>query len=720
MSTSKAAAAGSGAPSDSGGITETATPPAGVHWKRPGEDSVAACSGRETRAPLTADRLLVTCGRCRGTRAWIRSADPRPDPPEANPAESARGADVRPGAAPVLKLAGLAPHPANPRDDLGDLTELQASIAEIGLLEPLVVVTAAAHAAGGWPAVADAATHVILVGHRRHAAAVAAGLAEVPCVVRDDLAGADAIVTMIAENDPAKRHALAPLSEARAFAQLAERGWSQRQIAARVGCKQPHVSKRLALLRLPEQARGALASGKITPADAAVLGRLAGHPDRAAEAAEEISRGDRGDAERVVSRHLAQLEYDKAAASVRAAMEAEGVKIVDPGTLGPFSYAKRLHDDAAAAVHQEAGCLVGVARHGARELYCRDPDAHEGTPAALLAWSRSFGRNRAAEDAERAERDRQRAAAARARKDAAARLAVRPVSAGRAAELVSLALIARHADAQCLETAVKWLRAGGIGPADGDHYAYADQVAASGDLVSIRRLAVAMALAGDERAAAGGGDFAGRWDTRQVAYLDRLIDEAGYEPGERERARLDEARARIAARPGMSCPACGCRPGKTCGEWIRLPSGGYAKCDAEPGDDGTWAYRCACGGRPPEPSPAEDSAGQGDTDADRDALFDALEDLVIAVEPAGGPAAQLPAAFDKAAGDAVAAYVDAWDSQSGRDDPAGLLEAARSVHASALPVEEAWTPELRGAFAALARRGVIGGANAAGEVASHG
>jgi hypothetical protein len=54
----------------------------------------------------------------------------------------------------------------------------------------------------------------------------------------------------------------------------------------------------------------------------------------------------------------------------------------------------------------------------------------------------------------------------------------------------------------------------------------------SGDLLAIRRLAAAMALAADERAAGGQGGFAGRWEARQVAYLERLIAEAGYEPGE--------------------------------------------------------------------------------------------------------------------------------------------------------------------------------------------
>jgi hypothetical protein len=125
---------------------------------------------------------------------------------------------------------------------------------------------------------------------------------------------------------------------------------------------------------------------------------------------------------------------------------------------------------------------------------------------------------------------------------------------------------------------VKWLREAGAAPNGCDYYEYADQITADGDQAAVRRLAVAMALASDERTAGRQGDFAGRWDARQVA-------EAGYEPGEWEQARLEEARACVAARPGMSCPACGCRSGKTCGQWIRLDSGGYASCDAERAED---------------------------------------------------------------------------------------------------------------------------------------
>lgn len=85
----------------------------------------------------------------------------------------------------------LAANPANVRTNLGDLGPLAASIAAVGVLEPLVVLP---DGDGG---------HRIVAGHRRNAAAIEAEQATVPCIVRPDLAAADAtatVVAMIVEN----------------------------------------------------------------------------------------------------------------------------------------------------------------------------------------------------------------------------------------------------------------------------------------------------------------------------------------------------------------------------------------------------------------------------------------------------------------------------------------------------------------------------------------
>lgn len=130
----------------------------------------------------------------------------------------------------------LAANPANVRTSLGDLGPLTASIAAVGVLEPLVVIP---DGEGGLR---------IVAGARRNAAAIQADQAAVPCLVRPDLAAADAtatVVAMIVENS--HRLDLSAHDEARAYEQLAMAGLSAAKIAKRVGHKPAHIKKALAV-----------------------------------------------------------------------------------------------------------------------------------------------------------------------------------------------------------------------------------------------------------------------------------------------------------------------------------------------------------------------------------------------------------------------------------------------------------------------------------------
>ena len=98
------------------------------------------------------------------------------------------------GPAKVLLLyldpSALIENPNNPRTSLGDLTELVDSIRVAGVLEPLVVVPS------------EVGGHMVLIGHRRRAAAIEAGVASVPCLVRPEYATntPEQIADMLAEN----------------------------------------------------------------------------------------------------------------------------------------------------------------------------------------------------------------------------------------------------------------------------------------------------------------------------------------------------------------------------------------------------------------------------------------------------------------------------------------------------------------------------------------
>lgn len=161
----------------------------------------------------------------------------------------------------MVPLDRIRPAGDNPRGGLGDVTQLAASVARHGILEPLVVT----NGAGG--------TVTLVAGHRRHAAAQAAGLDEAPCVVRGDLDDAGRLELMLVEN--LDRADLTPLEEAAAYRRLhVDLGWSQQRIAERLSRSQGHVSKRLALLDLPDKARDAVAAGDLTLDDARELGKL--------------------------------------------------------------------------------------------------------------------------------------------------------------------------------------------------------------------------------------------------------------------------------------------------------------------------------------------------------------------------------------------------------------------------------------------------------------
>lgn len=93
-----------------------------------------------------------------------------------------------------LDPAQVAQHPDNIRDASHRIKELTASVAEVGVLVPLIVVPVALVPGHDWP---QTVTHVAVDGNRRQAAAAAAGLS-LPCIVRADLATAKATARTMA------------------------------------------------------------------------------------------------------------------------------------------------------------------------------------------------------------------------------------------------------------------------------------------------------------------------------------------------------------------------------------------------------------------------------------------------------------------------------------------------------------------------------------------
>ncbi len=166
------------------------------------------------------------------------------------------------------------PNPEQPRQhiDPGKLSELAKSMVEQGVVQPLVVRRVGSR-------------FQIIAGERRWRAAREAGLAKVPVIVRQ---AGDREILEIALVENIQREELNPIEEAGAYRRLiAELGYSQEQVAVRVGKDRSTVANLLRLLRLPREIRGLIAEQKLSPGHARPLLTLDA-PDAQVAIAREI------------------------------------------------------------------------------------------------------------------------------------------------------------------------------------------------------------------------------------------------------------------------------------------------------------------------------------------------------------------------------------------------------------------------------------------------
>jgi ParB family chromosome partitioning protein len=152
---------------------------------------------------------------------------------------------ARPGGETIGRLVpieDIEPNPDQPRRALGDLAELTASIREKGVLEPLLV-----RKVGG--------RFEIIAGERRYRAAVEAGLAELPCVVRET---SDAEMMELALVENLQRKDLTPFEEADGLRVLAEKyGYTHEAMAEKLGKSRSTITESLSLGAMPEEVRQA-------------------------------------------------------------------------------------------------------------------------------------------------------------------------------------------------------------------------------------------------------------------------------------------------------------------------------------------------------------------------------------------------------------------------------------------------------------------------------
>ncbi len=178
-----------------------------------------------------------------------------------------------------VEVNQLRPSPFQPRKRMDEaaIAELAASIAEKGVLQP-ILVRQAGEGGGGYE---------IVAGERRFRAAERAGLSSVPVVVRD-LSDREALEIAVVEN--LQREDLNPVEEARAFQRLLEFGMNQEAVGKAVGKSRSAVANALRLLTLPDDVLTHIESGALTAGHArAILSQP--EPDRSWAVQEILSRG---------------------------------------------------------------------------------------------------------------------------------------------------------------------------------------------------------------------------------------------------------------------------------------------------------------------------------------------------------------------------------------------------------------------------------------------
>jgi ParB family chromosome partitioning protein len=192
-----------------------------------------------------------------------------PDVPEP-PARAAVEADID----------RLAPNDFQPRLNVDDarLQELALSIKANGVIQPIVVRRTGDR-------------FQIIAGERRWRAAKLAGLLRVPIVVREVTPGHEKSLLEMALIENIQREDLNPIEEALAYRRLADEfQLRQEDIAVAVGKDRASVANYVRLLKLPDEVRTEVASGRLSMGHARALLALPDEADQRRMARDVIAR----------------------------------------------------------------------------------------------------------------------------------------------------------------------------------------------------------------------------------------------------------------------------------------------------------------------------------------------------------------------------------------------------------------------------------------------
>ena len=274
----------------------------------------------------------------------------------------------------MVSVDRLIAHPGNVREDLDLTAEFLASVAETGVRIPLLVT---AHDDGGY---------LVIEGHRRLAAALKAGQAEVPCVLDAGRAGdqASQFLDMLVANSGGYRKNFTPVEEAAALFAAHEAGATRTHLRKSTGRKADEIKTALAAGGISTDTRVQMTevSGQLTLDQLALLAEFDGDQDAVGKVLEALRHGYTAEyvAERIRQDRAEAAEHDRLVNELQDA----GVTVTTDLPAGAARLTSLLHDGEDITPEGHAACPGRGAYFPSWNLlnpvrYCTRPAEHGHT-----------------------------------------------------------------------------------------------------------------------------------------------------------------------------------------------------------------------------------------------------------------------------------------------------------------------------------------------------
>ena len=215
----------------------------------------------------------------------------------------------------MIPVGLLEHHPENPRKDLGDLTELTASIKKNGIMQNLTVI-----------ADPETSKYLVVIGNRRLEAAKAAGLIELPCVVKD-LDHKTQISTMLEEN--MQRQDLTVYEQAQGFQMMMDLGYTAKDISEKTGFSEKTVKDRIKFTKFNQKNFEKAVAAGATLLDMIEISKLESKSDQN----DVMKEAGTNNFRQALNRKLGDQEFRKNSERLSKIADEEGLELIPENVI---------------------------------------------------------------------------------------------------------------------------------------------------------------------------------------------------------------------------------------------------------------------------------------------------------------------------------------------------------------------------------------------------